>query len=86
MPRPIMSRFHEKLINSMVHDIFNSVNNKCKGNLVDTQKTLSFLLFGEDHVDECDHVIHPNVLRELIIKKKIHPNKFIEIFNHVHTF
>ena len=83
--RPVMSRFHEKLINAMCHDIFSSVNNRCGGNMKDTQRSLSFLFFGEDHLDECDHVIHPEVLKEVMIKRMISPNKFIKVFEHVHT-
>ena len=81
-----MTRFHAKLIDAMVFDIFNSVHNQCGGDMKDTQKTLSFLFFGEDHIDECDHVSHPDVLKELMVKRMTHPRRFLKIFEEVHTF
>ena len=80
-----MTRFHAKLIDSMVFDIFSSVYNKCGHDMKDTQRSLSFLFFGEEHLDEMDKVIHPDVLRDVLVKRMIHPRKFIEVFNHVHT-
>ena len=85
MARGNMTRFHAKLVDSMVFDIFNCVHNICKYDMKNTQRSLSFLFFGEEHLDEMDNVSHPDVLRDLLVRRMINPNKFIEVFNHVHT-
>ena len=79
------SRFQDKLVNAMCFDIFNSVYNICKHDMENTQRSLSFLFFGEEHLDEMNDVKHPDVLKSVLTKRMISPQKFIEVFEHVHT-
>ena len=81
-----MTRFHDKLVDSMIFDIFNSVYNQCGHDMKDTQKTLSFLFFGEPNCADFDKCNHPEVLKTIVVKRMVKPLKFIKIFEQVHNF
>ena len=81
-----MTRFHSKLIDSMIFDIFSSVYNQCGHDMKDTQQTLSFLFFGEPHCEDFDKVKHPDTLKEIVIRRMVHPRKFLTVFAEVHNF
>ena len=80
-----LTRFHEKLVNAMVYDIFHSVSMHCEADLEKIHRVLGQLFFHEPDMEEMKKVNHPEILLALLIKFSVSPGRFREVLNHVNS-